>query len=175
LNVFTGFLVAVGALQFWSLYVGQRAFLHLESATLGTLIPGKLVTVTGGIKNSGKSTAFIIDSNTSWTFNSRNLAMADAPQYTPGSAIPPTGPFVPDETIEQFWNAEHSEQYANADLISKIKSGDVVIYLYGYVTYTDAFKVFSHTTRFCAKYDALDPPPDNRLGRCGLKNYETAD
>lgn len=169
-------LVILGGMQFWGLYASQRGFLHLESLSLKSLPVGGKPTAWAGIRNSGKSTAFVSNGNVSWKFLSRNIELPKVPEYFAGDAGDSlSGPFVPEETIGVEWISGLDVKSATQQLVDDIKSGDVLIYIYGYITYRDTFKLFSHTSKFCGVYDAKTPLSDNQFSRCKNKNYEGAD
>jgi hypothetical protein len=130
----------------------QRAWVFVTDIRAGDLLPGKPVSISMGFKNTGKTPA----RNVQIATQVDPLPRGHAPEprldkaYNRG-IIPPEG-----SVFVNIGNGRSHTQPLTQEELQAIASGDLVVWVYGTLTYDDVFEV-RQATMFCYRLQ-----PDGR-------------
>jgi hypothetical protein len=177
---FTAILCVIGTVQVWTFIASERPFVSVSQIQIagGELKAEVPLVFIIGVKNSGKETAFVVDS--------RNIVRTqpDLPLYRglKRDMVETTakGPIVAGDTnsiISRPTNKNGQPIVLAQKQIDQLAIGDQHLWIIGYITYKDLFPIFgaTNTTGYCFVYNPK--PADGRLGnfdRCGDEEYEYA-
>jgi hypothetical protein len=177
---FTGVLCIVAGFQCWVFIASERPFVSVSQIMIagGELKADVPLAFIEAVKNSGKTTAFVVDS--------RNIVRTQA--YVPVdrglrkymAKTTAKGPVVAGDTnsiISRPVNEKGQPVIFAQRPVDQITNGEQHLWVIGYITYKDLFPVFwtTSTTGYCFLYNPK--PADSRLGnfdRCGDEEYEYA-
>ncbi|MFI4985848.1 MAG: hypothetical protein ACHQF3_00240 [Alphaproteobacteria bacterium] len=172
---FTALLAIETGFQVWAFYASERSFLSVSGIRL--VEPGLAVdtplSVALEIRNSGRDTASIIDSNVT-PFVSSGLPAS--PPYGPVHSQL-FGPIAAGGII----NARYGEQPKNGQYVmtrqavENIKNGSEKFYVFGNIKYRDAFSFGGRNTKFCFVYISRNPLGLGTFDDCGVAQYVEGD
>jgi hypothetical protein len=157
-GVFTSVLAIVGGIQAWAFIQSERAFLSLAAMQFDGvhLAAEKRVTILVDVKNSGRSTGFVTDFNITTTITPSATKLPKIPDYQQGPGIA-VGPIVAAGTKKVIANPRGLNNAPTLilpqDVAASIKSKTLLVYIFGYISYTDEFTLFGpRKSGFCYLY-----------------------
>jgi hypothetical protein len=174
LTLFTALLVAITAIQVWAFIVSERAFLleWTNFVSPSPLTAGQKLSFTINVQNTGRSSATIVDADT--TVMLVKTELPEEPSYAGlnGSRLPsivPTGLSFSGTT--PVIKPDGSEITLSQDDVDKLNSGDLKFYVYGWMSYSDDFTVFGPVKHgFCGVF-VPNRPAANDFVSCGRPKY----
>jgi hypothetical protein len=141
----------------------ERAVLSVDGITLvNGLVAYKPIVPRGTIRNSGKSTAYIEKANVTVKITTAGLSdLPPEPEYE-GVGMPPPGNIPPGGRAfftSDMLNARGEPLVTNEYSISLFGTGDKVLHVYGYVSYSDYYSVLGNRmTGYCFVYRRIPQP-----------------
>lgn len=176
-GIFTTVLAIIGFIQAWSFIQNEHAFLSITAVDLegGQIIAEKPVAVGISIKNSGRSPAAVTNFNV-MLHVAANLPAA--PLYGPMAdevAVPPiVGGGIIRRTVK-FPKPDKTSTSLGEDQVLKINSGELFLYIYGFVQYEDDFSWFrDRRLGYCVTYNPKGAPNLSLFDTCKEKAYTYA-
>lgn len=169
-------LCVIGAIQAWAFIISERAFVFLTPDTLSPspLQSGKQIVIGISVHNTGKSEGLLLGSNTTFIMLETPLPETPAYTYNPNrfEAIPgQVGAGIAFDGTIAPKAPNGSPGTLSTDQITAINSGQIRLYVFGWVEYKDAYSVFgSRKTGFCAVYSPTNPA-DHAFNNCGRSKY----
>ncbi|HWY61160.1 MAG TPA: hypothetical protein VNW15_04610 [Rhizomicrobium sp.] len=150
-------LAIVGVIQAWAFIQSERAFVFesLENITPFPLIHDQPLTVSISVQNAGRTEAEITGAN--FTYLVTDKALPPKPAYVNGgsNALPheiAAGATYRGSFLPQAFDGKVRASFPQ-EAINKIISGEIQVYIFGWIKYRDTFSIFgSKETAFCGMF-----------------------
>jgi hypothetical protein len=174
--VFTLLLVIVGAFQVWVYMVTERAYLSLSAIGMDSPpTADKPIVLRLQVKNSGRTTAFVVDANVTVFAVAPNEQLPEKPRYTAGGRVSAIfGPIVAGDTFFGTVRPQTRDHHPFTWTAPWLAAG-TRMYVFGFVKYDDGFGLLrlgtTRITGFCARYDPVEYPAMGTFATCEEQNY----
>ena len=173
IDVFTGLLVFVGAIQVWTFVRTERAYISLDSVAL-TAIPAanQPIVIRLDVKNDGRTTAFVTSADA--TFRVTNVPLPKYPEYVPSEIPAIAGPLVAGSIFHGTLRPQGQDRRPMCWIATGLPP-KTTLYVYGYIKYKDGFWPFNRTVGFCVRYAPEENPSVGTFSTCDESNYRYGD
>ncbi len=167
-------LCIIGAVQTWAFLESERANLTIQNSGPFDFPqkPGVALVVSMAIQNAGKSTARVVENTTNFWLNDSPLP--EKPIYTSCNCAIPLAIVGGNAIHTIFWpRSGDSRITLTPDQYARIKGGTLPIYIYGFITYRDAFSFLlgSRTLGFCMVYEPTNDATTGAFNSCSNLRY----
>jgi hypothetical protein len=175
-SAFTFILMIIAALQAWAFFISERAELAPSAMVTypNPLTPGATVSYGMTIKNGGKQVAIVNDLVSD--ISAPSAPLPDKPNYIHGAGNWPIA-ILPEQEVPMGGEVVDGNGrlavVSNED-IAGLLNRKVNIWIYGYVSYRDAFSLLLGSKRmgFCFRYNPNgDLTKPASFQSCGNANY----
>jgi hypothetical protein len=174
--LFTALLFCTAAIQTWAFVQSERAFMSVATLNIPAgLVANKPLEVAVGMRNSGRTTAFIEAFNVTIGFRKSDHSLPPDPRYEPGAELAPgnvvPGAVAPINSHLRGIKGEPDLVLLDADVVA-INDATFILYFYGFISYRDTYSIFGdRITGYCYRYV---PQPDPRFVNCDERTYNFA-